>query len=845
MLKSTIELDGQWQFREYPAAARRMRDLEQGGWHDCTVPCSIYMALTDAGLINESDLYRYPERLGWVSEKHWIFKKEFDLDGNFFEGRGVELILEGLDTAGQVWLNEKLLGRTDNMFVEQRFDVSRLVRAGRNTILVKLASAIEHAGGLMARYGKLGETYFGDSRRVYIRKGQYQFGSFLGPALAGCGIYRPVRLESSGDARIMDVHIRTIDCNEHYADVRASVSIERRSDAETAKPLRCKIDLSGGGVQLSQEVKLFGPQRQATAVFRIERPILWWPRGYGVPHLYRLNAELYEDGGLLDAFEEPFGIRSVHLVRNKDQYGQSFEFEVNGRTIWARGCNWVPLTLFAGSQRCGDYSDRLRDMAGANVNMLRVWGGGVYEDEIFYRQCDRLGIMVWQDFMFASAYYPDRQWFIRQVQTEVSAVVTRIRNHASLVLWCGSSDTGQLHYQGSLGRGRKFYGKELYHRLLPQWLGELDPDRDYIPTTPFSQEGAKEPNEPDSGTFHFRQRGDDWSPFVYFRRHRKVPRFVAEMGMQSLPGVETLNCICRREELAPGDRAMERHNYQPDGNRLLAAGAAELFAPAGGINEYTSQTQLVQARAMKSAVEFLRAQNRVNAGVLLWTANDYWPGIGCSMLDYFGRPKALYYYARRFFAPVVICLLPKEDSRSDGEFLDAGQIVVVNDSPRPITGLLICRCVELTGDIADQTQFPVTAGPYSRCGPFSIPRGIASPRNPQRCTLETLLEGQDGILSKNSFVYLPDKYIQWPRLELDAEFTRTGENRLNIALESKGFVKDLEIIPNAAGRVSDTFLDVYPGRKYEITVDFAGQVIPATPVTFGSAPCGFMGVIES
>jgi len=425
------------------------------------------------------------------------------------------------------------------------------------------------------------------------------------------------------------------------------------------------------------------------------------------------------------------------------------------------------------------------------------------------------------------------------------AVVRRLRNRASLALWCGSSRTEQLHYEGKLGRGRKFYGKDMYHRLLPQWLRELDPDRDYIPTTPFSEKGQKELNEPDSGTCHLWQGRDDYAPVRDFCSQQKVPRFVAEIGLQSLPDAKTLSHICRPEELFAGSRSLESHNYQPDGNSRLAGCASDLFAPAKGISEYISQTQLVQARTMKSAVEFMRAQNSINAGALLWTAGDYWPGAGCSMLDYFGRPKALYYYARRFFAPVLICLLPKDNGHKGDDFLQAGRIVVVNDSPGPITGLLSCRCVELTGNIVDQAQFPVTVGPYSRSSPFSVPRSIAAPQEPQRCALEVLLEGADGVLSGNTFLYLPDKYIQWPRLELDVEFTRTEPNSLKVLLEAKGFIKDLEIIANAAGRVSDTFFDVYPGRKYEVNVEFDSQAIPSAPVTFGSAPCGFMGIFES
>ena len=717
MEKRTFDLSGPWEFREYPESARRMRDLDDGQWMPANAPSSIFACLIEAGCFTRFDLDANPEDFAWVSERDWIFRKRFDLDAEFCGFESLQLVFEGLDTIAQIWLNEKLVGKTENMFIPHRFDVGRRLRPGSNTLMVKLLSATAHAERMMQRYGKLSDHHYGDPRRSYIRKAQYQFGSVLGPSLPGCGIFRPARLEACSTAHIEDVHIRTIDCNEHYADVRVAICIKRTSE-QNEVPLSVRFAISGGGLAFEQTLTFSPGQTQHITVIRIDRPIFWWPVGLGVPHLYRLTTELQKQNGqLLDRRENDFGIRTIHLNHSKDQQGHTFRFEVNDKPIYIKGANWMPLSMLPGTHTPKDYEHLLRQLKHAHFNMLRVWGGGYYEDPAFYQLCDKLGILVWQDFPFASAYYPDRQWFMNIVEAETQTIVRRLRNHACLALWCGNSRIDHLHESGRLGEGRKFYGRAIYHELLPGLLSELDPDRDYLPTTPFSDSTVKDKNTPTDGTCH---HWDVWNAFApsgdYLFRESQMPRFLCEFGLQSLPGIDCIKRYCPSTRLYSGSAAIEKHDYQADGDGRIARYCAELFRPPQHLAEQIEQTQLAQARAVKLCVEHLRTNNHINNGLLLWTANDCAPTTGFSAIDFCGRPKALYYYARRFFAPVLVTLDMDKDAWLHAYHKGAG-IIIVNDSPSPLTATVHCRCMDFHGRTQDNLEYPIAVGPFSKSAP--------------------------------------------------------------------------------------------------------------------------------
>ncbi|MFA5554381.1 MAG: sugar-binding domain-containing protein [Phycisphaerae bacterium] len=814
MPKAVIDLNGIWQFKEYPAAARRMRDLDEGNWFETKVPSSIFTGLIESGCLKRAEIEQNPENFAWISQKPWVFRKTFEVSEEFKDFDRIDLVCEGLDTAASIWLNEKLAARTDNMFVSHRFDVTKYVQLGTNQLLIKFECAEKTAENLMSRYGNLNESDLSNPCRAYLRKAQYQFGWDWCPAMPGCGIFRPVRLEGICKAAIKNVHFRTIQCDENHADITMAAEIDAVSNGN----YDILLDVTDCKGNLVHQENIKPHNNSLRIVFGIDKPNLWFPAGYGKANLYQAQIKLFCEGRQIDEMQNSFGIRTVRLDNSSDGVGEKFQFEINGLQVYAKGSNWIPATIFPGSLRDSDYEKLLSAASNANMNMLRVWGGGYYEDDVFYNLCDRLGIMVWQDFMFANAYYPDRQWFLDKVNHEARYVIERLRSHPCLVLWCGNNEINQMHHKA---RGKKFYGQAIYNKILPEMVCELDPDRPYIPTTPFSP--SKKLDDPASGTVH---NWDVWSGHQpissYISSGAKVPRFVTEFGFQSLPDKETVIEFCPQEKLRIGSYALEKHNYQINGSSRIYRYMGDLFGAANSIERFIYLSQLTQARAVKTYVEFLRANSQINSGALFWQMNDCCPAISWSAIDYLNRPKALYYYAKRFFAPVLITALPEFEKSFMPELpcLKSLNAVVVNDTCETFFSQLSCRLMGLDGELIDQVQLPICVSPFSVSNPLKIPGNIVRCGNPEKSVLHFIAEKDGAVIAENLFLFLPDKYIEWPSVNIQTGFVKTGEYTGCLTIRSDKVAKDVKIEIENCKKLDNNYIDLLPNRKYEIRAEF-------------------------
>ncbi|MHC4572076.1 MAG: beta-mannosidase [Planctomycetota bacterium] len=821
MAKASLELTGKWEFKEYPLSARRMRDLDSDDWQKTNVPCSIFNSLIAAGQIKQTDIDTDPEKFSWVSEKSWIYRKIFDVPAELLNCDRVDLVFDGLDTIASIWLNNKLIGKTNNMFIPFRFDVTEFLKPKNNSLLVKFEPAITYAKKLMNRYTTFSESDFINPHRVYIRKAQYQFGWDWCPTLAGCGIWRPVSLEGTKKARLADLHIRTVDCNQHYADIKIAVNL----DTVTGNEFLCKFTLSGDD-QIIEHNLTFNPGEDShSTVIRIEKPSLWWPAGYGQQHLYKLNVQLLNADEVIDQIQKNFGVRRVKLNRSPDKHGKKFQFEINGQPIFAKGANWVPASIFAGSVASNDYQKLLHAAARANINMLRVWGGGYYEANQFYELCDQLGIMLWQDFMFACAYYPDRQWFLTEVKKEGTEIIKQLRNHPCLVLWCGNNEIDWMHSTGKLGKSKKFHGRAIYHRLLPQLVAELDPDTDYIPTTPLGEKDTFKTGRP--LTTH---QWGVWSGHQPVRQYlcapQNIPRFVTEFGLQSLPSMKTVKNFCTSEQLRLGSFTIEKHNYQLDGNSRLYRYIGDLFGTAENLEQFIYFSQITQARAVKAYVEHLRAHNFRNHGVLFWQFNDCCPAITWSAIDATYEPKALYYYAKRFFSKLLITVVPElnKAQASLSPILQPLNVIVINDTNQPITATLNCRLVNLFGHLLDQVTLPVAIAPFSTSASPKLPKTTIFPTHPDKSALHLLIEKDSKKIAENLFFYLPEKYISWPKIKITKHLSQITDKQWKLKLKSNAIAKDVQISTSVAAQFSENFIDLIPPDEFEITIDCEQQI---------------------
>ncbi len=814
MTKVSLDLTGKWQFKEFPLSARRMRELDETGWHDCIVPCSIFNSLIQAGLIDEAELYANPENFTGISEKPWVYRKVFDVPEEILQADRIELVFDGLDTVTNIWLNEKLIAKTSNMFIPYRFDVTKLLKAKANALVVKFEAAEEYAKNLMNHYTKFKETDFINPHRVYIRKAQYQFGWDFCPSLAGCGIWQSVRIEAFKKARIDDIHITTIDCSKEFADVKIAIKLDTISNEDFS----CKLNIDDGKQIIEQILDFKSGEDFHSTVIRIDKPKLWSPAGYGKPDLYKINIELLCSGETIDSYRTTFGIRVVKLICSEKE--RKFQFEINGLPVYVKGANWVPPTLFAGSVTDGDYENLLTAAADANINMLRVWGGGYYETEKFYQLCDKLGIMVWQDFMFACGYYPDRQWFLKDIENEAASIIKRLRNHPCLTLWCGNNEIDRMHYKNEMGKGKKFYGKAIFHKLLSRLVGELDPGIPYIPTTPL---GDKDSFKNDKTlTTHQWAIWSGHKPVREYRcRPEDTPAFVTEFGLQSMPSFETIEKLCAPQTPRLGSFQVEKLNYQTDGNSRLYLYVADLFGPVENIEKFTYYSQIAQARAAKTYVEHLRANNNRNAGVLFWQFNDCWPAISWSAIDFYRHPKALYYYAKRFFAKVLVTALLEPDTTKLNQYqpLKPSNAMVINDTDQPITATLKCALTDLHGNIIDDITFPLTAAPFSSSVTMKLPRIFTFPKNPEKTALHLLMEKEGMKIAENLLLYLPDKFIDSPDVTIEKHLTKVTDSLWKIKLKSNAIAKDVQIKTAPDVRCSDNFIDLLPGSESEINLN--------------------------
>ncbi len=671
----TVDLTGEWSVRQAEGADPAEEAARSGEWLSAAVPGCVHLDLLRAGRIPDPFYGFNDEDVQWVAGADWLYRRTFDCAAEVLALRRVELVCEGLDTFATVVLNGHTLGRADNMFRAWRWDVTGMLQAEGNELLVLFESPERVGSALLeADEAHLRASY--TPGRTYVRKAQYESGWDWGPSLNTSGIWRPIRLEGWDRARLADASY-SVD----WADPdRPVVQVTCDLEALEACSARVTAGLDGGSAEATAELKAGSNAVQLT--IPVEDPRLWWPAGFGPQDLYTLTVGGEAGGEELAPVELTVGLRRVELRRDADEEGESFVICINGEPIFCRGANWIPADSFIPRLTRDDYDALVGMAAAANMNMLRVWGGGIYERPEFFDACDRLGIMVWQDFMFACGSYPDHlDEFRASVRAEAEDTVRRLRNHPSLVLWCGNNECQWLNR-----RDGRLPGERLYSEVLPEVCAELDPSRPYWPGSPF---GGEEPNSPTHGDQHL------WTPWWQWRHpdsQRDYPgRFLSEFGFQAPPAMDTLRRHIPSSAHHMQSRVMEHHNRAWEGTERLYRLLSIYFRVPGSFEDTVYLMQLMQGEAVKTGVEAWRARKFLTAGTLFWQLNDCWPVTSWSAIDYAHRPKALYYYARRFFAPV----LPIIDGRG-GKFT----VKVVNDLPREFAGELVCGFGRLTGDQA-------------------------------------------------------------------------------------------------------------------------------------------------
>lgn len=776
-----------WQFRQTGDIA----------WLPAEVPGCVHTDLLRNELIIDPLFGDNENKLQWIEQENWEYRTSFEVDESMLKYEKTELVFEGLDSYADVYLNDSLILHADNMFREWTAVCGDLLKKGRNDLLVKFTSPV-YMDSLKAS----ALPYQLPDSRAFTRKAPYQYGWDWGPRFVTSGIWKPVYLRIWNDIKIRDVYVATLDINEAGATILVEAEIEATENHSA------KVSFKVSGINHSENISLHKGVNSFKSEIAIANPKLWWPNGMGDQPLYQLNFRV-ESSNSIDSQDVSFGIRQIELIQEKDSIGASFYFKINGKPFFAKGANYIPQDNFPPRATSGRCENLIKSVVDANMNMLRVWGGGIYENDIFYDLCDKYGILVWQDFMFACNMYPGDSAFIENVKKEAEYQVKRLRSHPSLALWCGNNEIDEgwknwgwqkaLNY--SVSDSTEVWNNYLnvFENILPKTVRMYSPYIPYTPSSPRIGWGHKEAMT--KGDMHY--WGVWWGEEPFEVYEKKVGRFMSEYGFQGFPDIRTLAFCLNPDDLDLGSKALLNHQKHPRGMELINTYMAREYSIPKSLEDYGYVSQLVQAYGIKKAIEAHRRAMPRCMGTLYWQLNDCWPVISWSSVDYYNRWKALHYFVRQAFQDVIISF-----DRND----DQVDVYIVSDKEENITATLSLRIMDFEGNITWQSEnhIDVKNNASEIYSTLNL-KGISKNTH----FLNARLIREDSVLAENQFYFLPTKELNLPEPVISKSITETNEGFL-IELSTDKLAKNLFLSNGQDDFFSDNYFDLLPRETRKI-----------------------------
>ncbi len=626
-----ITLNGEWLFSQ-----------NGGEWHRATVPGSVYADMLANGLMDDP-FYRDNEDAALkLMDRDYVYRRAFTLSSDAMACDALLLNCSGLDTLADVTINGQLILQADNMHRSWSSDVMSVVKEGENEIEVAFRSPTAF---IKAAYAACRADGSSDAMEGFphLRKAHCMFGWDWGPRLPDAGIWRGISLIPVDGARLLSVRIHQEHLHGHVKlSFEAEIDDYALSDDEDYH-VRIRVTAPDGSVLTSEGEDI-----------DVQNPQLWWPNGYGKQPLYKVDVKLLLSDRVVDSWSCRIGLRTLTMHIEKDEWGESFATEVNGVQVFAMGADYIPEDNLLSRVNPDRTRALLMDAALANHNAIRVWGGGYYPDDFFYDLCDELGLIVWQDFMFACAVYELTPEFDDSIRAEVRDNVRRIRHHASLGLWCGNNEMEMFVDMGVWVSSKKQKADyiKMYEYIIPQALREMDPDTFYWPASPSSGGSFDAPNDPNRGDVHYWDVWHGGKPFTEYRKF--FFRYASEFGFQALPSLKTINTFTLPEDRNMFSYIMEKHQRNNAANGKIMNYMAQTFRYPKDFDHLVYASQLLQAEAIRYGVEHWRRHRGRCMGAIYWQLNDCWPVASWSSIDYFGRWKALHYASKKFFAPVLL-----------------------------------------------------------------------------------------------------------------------------------------------------------------------------------------------
>jgi beta-mannosidase len=779
----TIELNSGWQFKK----------VTDSIWSGATVPGNVFSDLLDNKQIKDPFISDNEKELQWVSEEAWEYRTTFNLDKETLQKKNIELNFEGLDTYTTVFLNDRLIIEANNAFREWNVDVKPLLKSENELRLVFESTSKYEA----VEKAKL-PYELPEGSRIFTRKAQFQYGWDWGPKLNTTGIWRPIELVAWNDGKINEAYIHQTELNDSIAKLIFQVEFANCK----AEGYTFDVFVNESLVAVSKDGFQYSPH---SIPFEIKNPKRWWPYNLGEPYLYDIKVIVKDGHKILDSISVKYGLRTIELVTQKDSIGDSFYFKVNNVPVYAKGANYIPQNSFQNKVTDLHYEKLLGDVVGANMNMLRVWGGGIYENDIFYDLCDEKGILVWQDFMFACAMYPGDKDFLENVKQEAIDNVKRLRHHASIALWCGNNENSEGWRRWGWQADRSEEEKEeiwgnylkVFDSILPNTVARLT-DTNYWETSP--KYGRGNPKYKTEGDAHDWWIWHDGYPFEHLEEN--VPRFMSEFGFQSLPSYETIRYINQNDSIDMTSEGFKNHQKHARGFQIIDAYMKRDFPVPDDSEDYVYMSQLLQAYGITKGIEAQRRAKPYNMGTLFWQLNDCWPAVSWSSIDYFGNWKALHYKAKNAFENVLVS---NAYDRSQGIL----NTTLINDGLLAITDTLKIRVVDFDGNEYYRLNKLITVGKdhnqHSNLKLYEHDRATSR----SRMVVSTFAS------TTRYFYFEKPKNLFLKQKPIESEIIKT-DHGFNIKLSSTTLQKDVFLFTKESGHFSDNFFDLLPNETITI-----------------------------
>ncbi len=784
-----VELNSGWKFKSTNDSIELKAE----------VPGVIHLDLFNNNIIPDPFDSTNEQQLQWIGEQNWEYRCTFDMYNKDIY-KNTDLVFDGLDTYAEIYLNGSLILSADNMYRQWRIDIKSILKLEDNNLRIVFDAPEKVIDSLAAQL-----QYILPQKRGFARKAPYHFGWDWGAKFLSSGIWKRVYLDSWNNAKINNVHILQKEIDSLNANFTANLDLSSDVNGEFSIEI---INSEILEIYSKQTLELTKGKHNYSVDFNIKNPKLWWCNGMGEAHLYNLEFRLIKDKSNIDIQKETIGIRSIELVQEDDDIGKSFFFRLNGKDVFIKGANFVPADNFLPRVSKATYKALIDEAVWANFNMLRVWGGGIYESDDFYDLCDKNGIMVWQDFMFACNMYPGDSAFMKNVENEAKDNIIRLRNHASLALWCGNNevDNGWKDW----GWQKQFgYSKEdsielwsnylaLFENLLPNLVAKYDEQHNYHPSSPTYGWGHDENFT--HGDSHYWGVWWGHEPFEVF--NTKVGRFMSEYGFQSIPNIRSIKEYTSKQELSLSSPSMATHQKHPTGYETIDEYLQRDYKTTYDFKDYIYLSQLTQAEGITKAIEAHRRNKPHCMGTLYWQFNDAWPVSSWSSIDYYGRRKALHYFVKEAYKPIIISC----EERNDSLYVYAISEI---EPPQSLKLNIMHYGFDNTILFYDSIKFIVSKAQNTMVYKFSN-----DIKSSESFLYFELINGT-ASLDEEFYYFQKPKEIPLRKVGFDINIEKKDSIYI-INLQANALAKNVEIITNLEGKLSENYFDMLPNKSKKI-----------------------------